>query len=483
MAQDLREMAPTATIRIGVLKEGGGYDVVSLPIETYVARVLTGEALPGSPASAYEALAIAIRTYTVGNRGKHQSEGFDLCDQTHCQVMRTSTPVTERAALATAGQVMLYNGAPANVYYSASCGGRSEKPSNVWPGAEDVSYLPIQSDQDGCGGSPAWSTELSVSDLERALRGAGFRGALRDARIGERNESGRAANLVLDGMTPARISGQDLRAAVGRTIGWQYVRSTNFDLERTRSGFRFTGHGYGHGVGMCVIGSTKLAAAGESARQILGRYFPGTEISTLAPRLTSASPQPPKIAAAPAPTIAAPPAPVVTPSEIAIALPEGDEGERRVIATIVARERTALTETLGIPVAPKAVLRFHPTTDAFEKATGEAWFTIGAVANGELHFVPLAILRDNGILERAIRQQLVHLMADAAFANRPRWVREGAALHFADNSNGPGNRGTCPTDAEFIRPVSIGALSDVNARARACFERSLSAGRNWRDVR
>ena len=103
MAGVAQDAASTETIRIGVL-EGGTYDVVTLPLETYVARVLTGEALPGSAPAATEALAIAIRTYTLGNRAKHRADGFDLCDQTHCQVVRTATAVTVRAAQGTAGR-------------------------------------------------------------------------------------------------------------------------------------------------------------------------------------------------------------------------------------------------------------------------------------------------------------------------------------------------------------------------------------------
>src|SRR5262245_40300151 len=150
-AQDL---SAGPTIRIGVLRNGT-YDIVTLPLETYVARVLTGEALPGSPPAAMEALAIVVRTYTEGNRGHHRAEGFDLCDQTHCQVMREASPATERAALATAGKILMYKGEPATVFYSASCGGRTEKPSNVWPGAADPAYLPSRADE-GCGGWPEW---------------------------------------------------------------------------------------------------------------------------------------------------------------------------------------------------------------------------------------------------------------------------------------------------------------------------------------
>ena len=99
-------------------------------------------------------------------------------------------------------------------------------------------------------------------------------------RVAERNESGRAFRITLDGMTPDAISGQDLRSAIGRTLGWQYLQSASFQLKRSGNAFRFTGHGNGHGVGLCVIGSAKLAENGETARQILERYFPGTTVGT-----------------------------------------------------------------------------------------------------------------------------------------------------------------------------------------------------------
>ncbi len=80
--------------------------VTTVPLETYVARVLAGEAGRDSQPAALEALAIAVRTYTLANRGRHRADGFDLCDETHCQVMRTATAATERAAAATAGRVL-----------------------------------------------------------------------------------------------------------------------------------------------------------------------------------------------------------------------------------------------------------------------------------------------------------------------------------------------------------------------------------------
>ena len=290
--------AGSPTVRIGILKNGA-YEVATLPLEDYVARVLAGEALPGSPPAAMDALAVAIRTYTQTNLGRHKAEGFDLCDQTHCQVMRTSTPVSERAARATARQILTFKGTPATIYYSASCGGHTEVPSAVWPGADDPPYLPSQPD-DGCGGGPLWTAELALSDLRRSFAAAGYTGSLKDVRVGSRDSSGRVATLRLDGLTPQEVSGQDLRAIVGRTLGWQYVRSAAFEMKRSGDIFRLDGRGSGHGVGMCVIGSARLAEAGRSAQAILTHYYPGVQIGAFNSQLTGLTP------AAPAPTVLPP---------------------------------------------------------------------------------------------------------------------------------------------------------------------------------
>jgi SpoIID/LytB domain protein len=473
-SQDLSRLE----IRVGFAKPGGGYVQQTIPLETYVARVLAGEAARDSPPAALEALAIAIRTYAVVNRGLHGADGFDVCDQTHCQVVRTATTVTERAAAATAGRVLMLRGVPVQIYYSASCGGHTEIPSAVWPNAKDPSYLPSQPD-DACGGAPVWSADLEATDLARAFRAAGFRGErLSDLRILSRDSSGRVAKLRLVGMTPDEISGQDLRAVAGRTLGWQHIKSTAFALARDGSRYRFDGHGYGHGVGMCVIGSVNLAAGGKTAAQILGRYFPGLELGTLgAPAVVASRP-----ARVPAVTPAG-----VSDSALALALPDEDEGERDGLAPVVLRARDDIAKDLGVAAPSRLIIRFHPTTDSYERATGQPWFTAGAVVGTELNLLPLAVLRERGVLERTLRHELVHLMADASLRDRPAWVREGAAGYFAGQRQAADDsteaRPSCPTDAELLSPVSAGALSNARIQARACFARQAGEGRPWREVK
>ena len=489
-------------LRIGVLS-GGTYTVTVVPLDVYVARVLAGEAAPNTAPAALEALAIAVRTYTVANMGKHRGDGFDLCDQTHCQVMRTANPATERASTATAGLILLDGRTAPTIYYSASCGGRTELPSEVWPKSGNPSYLPSRDDE-ACRGFPAWSAELTTADLQRALAAAGLRGTLRDMRIAARNESGRVSKLVLEGMTPSEMSGQDLRMAVGPTLGWMRVLSANFELRRVGTVYRFTGHGSGHGVGMCVIGAMHRADAGQSATQILSQYYPGlrigpyTVVAPPAATTTAAPPAAPKptaptaatstAAAPPSSSPAAPPpipAPEARRSDMALAIAPADAASQTDVESLLARARDDLARTLGVEPPAKLTATFHPTAAAYEQASGHPWFTSGSVVDGAMHFLPVGVLRDRGVLDRTLRRTLVTLMVGASLDGRPAWVREGVSGYFAD-PEAPvvelRNAG-CPADIELTRPLSAGSLSDAYGRARACVARQIAGGRQWRDLR
>ena len=169
--------------------------------------------------------------------------------------------------------------------------------------------------------------------------------------------------------------------------------------------------------------------------------------------------------------------------DVQLTLPEGSVEERPILLPLIVRERQAVAQALGLS-APRVRVRVHDSTDAYERATRRPWFTLGAVTDNELHLAPLWLLRDRGMLERTLRRQLVHLMTDDVLPARPAWVREGASVYFADaSSTGAATRGVCPPDSDLQSPVSPGALGEALARARGCFERQLSGGRDWRTVR
>jgi SpoIID/LytB domain protein len=473
-------------IRLGRTLSDGRTRVETLPLDDYVAEVLAGEGQPRARDAAQEALAITARTFALANRNRHRGEGFDLCDTTHCQVVRSATAVTRRAAAVTSGRALLYRGQPASVFYSAWCGGRLERASQVWPGAADYGE---PAHDDACTGEPAWQAEIRVTDVERALRAAGLRGGrLRNLRVLQRNASGRVVRLRADGFTPPDLSGQDFRMAMGRVGGWQLVKSTAFEVERTKTGLRFRGRGFGHGVGLCVVGAGARAARGARADEILTFYFPGLTVGSGVALAASTSP-----AALAGGAIDETTKGTVTEAgaaaarDVQVTLPAIEERERAGLMALVRRAREAVAKSTAL-VAPATIrVTVHATVESFARATGQQWWATGATSGSDIDLLPLAILRQRGQLERAVRHEVAHALVDGALASRPMWVREGAAIYFSRESGvgsgQPQGRVSCPSDADLLRPISAGAQRDAYERAEACFARALGSGKRWNDVR
>jgi SpoIID/LytB domain protein len=449
--------------------------VNTLDLEEYVARVVAGEGQPRAADAAQQALAITVRTFALANLNRHRREGYDLCDTTHCQVLRAATEASTRAARATRGRVLVRQSQPATVFYSAWCGGRSELASEVWPGAVD--YSSASHADEACRGEPAWTSDVRIADLERALRAAGHRGdRLRDLRILQRNASGRVARLRVDGFVPNEIAAPDFRIALGRVAGWQLLKSTSFELQRRSSGYRFTGVGYGHGVGLCVIGAGNRAQEGDTADQILAFYFPTLTVEQYrdsASMTTSAAG-----GTGPAATPRAP-------ADVLLALPSSDESERQRVVQLVRESRDEIAKKTGSSPPPIIRVTVHPTVEAFARATGQPWWVSGATDGASIDLLPLTILRQRGQLERTIRHEVAHVLIDGALKGRPLWVREGGAFYFADPNPpvDPSPRLTCPGDQEFLRPVSAGTHRAAYARAEACFRRAIAQGKTWSDVK
>ena len=474
----------STAIRLGRITPDGKTRVDNVAIDEYIAQVLAGEGQPKASDGAQEALAITARTFALANRNRHRAEGFDLCDTTHCQVVRPATATTRRAAEGTSGRVLLYQGQPAFVFYSAWCGGRTELASQVWPGAVDYAYEPSPPrdaksgswgprslEDDACDDEPEWSSEIRAGQIEEALRAAGLRGSrLRDLRVLARNTSARVTRLRVDGFTPSEISGHEFRMAVGRVAGWQTMKSTAFDVDRTGSGYRFRGRGFGHGVGLCVIGAGRRASRGASAEEILRFYFPGLSVGTFS--------------SAPVATTVAAPTPVA--GDVALALPAAEEGERAAVMSLIRRSREEISQLTGTKAQTLRVT-VHPTVDSFGRATGQSWWVSGATTGPSIELLPITILRQQGQLERTIRHEVAHALLDPALAKKPMWVREGAAIYFARSggtrpeARDP-NRVRCPSDPELLRPVSAGGQREAYARAEACFARAIAEGKRWNEI-
>jgi stage II sporulation protein D len=279
-------VAVPATVRIRVVDR-----VQQIPLETYVVGTVLSEFSPigEAPAAAQRILevqSVIARTYATAHLGRHRVEGFDLCDTTHCQVYQPSRVTTSRFSAAaqaagrkTAGRILVFGERPAQTLFHADCGGHTADATDVWGGAS-LPYLRGDADDVPAGTHRQWQFAVDGEALRAALN-ADPRSAvgrtLRGVRVASRDDSGRAAELELDGEMPRRIRGDALRAIMNRAFGVQSVMSTRMAVIQDRAGeqYRFAGTGFGHGVGLCQVGAAARARRGDSLERILAAYYPG----------------------------------------------------------------------------------------------------------------------------------------------------------------------------------------------------------------
>lgn len=245
-------------------------------VEDYLPSVVTEEA-DGFPAAALEVQAIVSRTFALASRGRHKDDGFDLCDLTHCQLFKGTDEISsaaDDASKRTRGEVLLWGGIGLKpAFFHAACGGHTSKAGDVFgEGAEGVGPGVSDSGKDGpaCREAPEfkWSFEIERGDMARGLNlapeGHAFEPLRRDA-------AGRVLELKAFNR---RFRGAEFMSVMGRAFGWRSIRSMKVTAEEVENMVRFSGAGYGHGVGLCQLGAKAMALKGMNRKQILQKYFP-----------------------------------------------------------------------------------------------------------------------------------------------------------------------------------------------------------------
>lgn len=261
-------------------RRADGTVLSTVPLEAYLYSVVAREMSPSWPAAALQAQAIAARTYVLQRSSPKRD--YDVVTSEADQVyggMEAESPAATAAVDATAGAVLRFGSAFAQLFYSSSCGGHTESSADAWTGGADLPYLQGVACP-WCTASPdyAWTRAVSADAVLRAFPGAAV-GSPTGLAVGAADPSGRARELVLTGDAgTATARGTDFRNALGTRV----VRSLL--IRRIGSGtgpgsFVIEGGGLGHGVGLCQWGARGMAAAGKSADDILNFYFPGTQRS------------------------------------------------------------------------------------------------------------------------------------------------------------------------------------------------------------
>jgi stage II sporulation protein D len=264
---------------------------LALPLDDYVFGVLAAEGSVETEPEALKALAVVVRTYALKNLNRHARDRYDFCDTTHCQRFvpvgdESARPefyeLVRRAVAETSGETLREpSGRIAETYFSASCGGRTADISKLWGVRDAPAYLRGVRDDFCAGAGDTWADVITAPQLLRALRAderSDVGSRLDSIRVVRRDETGRAELVELAGERRRLLRGWDFKIIVGRTLGWNVLKSSRFDVARAGSAFVFRGTGFGHGLGLCQAGAHVMASRGSSYREILKQYFPGTSV-------------------------------------------------------------------------------------------------------------------------------------------------------------------------------------------------------------
>lgn len=265
--------------------KGGGLTAVNIvPVDDYLRSVVPEEMPVDWPAEAIKAQSVAARSFALASRGRHASEGYDLCTTTHCQLYTGTAAeksVSNAAIKATRGEVLTYGGKPIEALFHTDSGGMTENSEDVW--GSHVPYLRAAKD------TPAktmpWTKTISRADLERKLAAKGHdigkvrSIALSPLAIGraakDRTASGRVKTMTVKGTKgTATLSGTTWRSLLG-------LKSTLFDAKLAKDMVTFTGYGSGHGLGISQWGAERMAAKGASYAEILHHYYTGTTLQQM----------------------------------------------------------------------------------------------------------------------------------------------------------------------------------------------------------
>jgi len=303
-----------------------------LPSDSYLAGVIPSEVPFTFPPEALKAMAVVARTYAISHLGRHSSEGFDVCSEVHCQVYRglaAEHPYTSAAVLSTRGELLHFHDKPADCSFSACCGGHGVDAKDTWPGMTDKVYLAGTYDQlpaspqadltqeaafrgwlDGrypafcsAAGRFRWEESMLWSQFETKLKESvpvllpnSTLTSLKSVEVTRRDRSGRVAELKL-GADPVDLTlgGDSVRwLTSGGRIGAGGLQSSLFYLDVSGVGearsLRIRGGGWGHGVGLCQEGAAGRAKAGQSYRQLIQHYYPGTVLLSPEPVPTQVFP-------------------------------------------------------------------------------------------------------------------------------------------------------------------------------------------------
>ncbi|HOY38728.1 MAG TPA: SpoIID/LytB domain-containing protein [Bacteroidales bacterium] len=238
--------------------------VNNVPLENYVAAVTEAEGGYKKPFEFYKAQAVISRTFALKNIGKHQAEGFELCDGTHCQAYKSKSesPDILRAVQATSGLVIVdENYALIMAAYHSNSGGITMNSEDVW--ISSLSYLkPVEDKYYVYGRNAVWQQTITADQWKSFLKTKGV-----DASIPV------DSSIISSGTRIARVTIGGVSIPMTEIRHYFRFPSAFFSMSMNDAAITVSGRGYGHGVGLSQESAVRMAEEGFAYNEILNFFY------------------------------------------------------------------------------------------------------------------------------------------------------------------------------------------------------------------
>ena len=235
--------------------------------ETYIAGVVQSE-IYGQQSDIFRIQAIISRTWALRNINKHAADGYNFCDNVHCQAYlnRCIRPDIMLGVIESSGETLVDStGNLIETPFHSNSGGQTANSEDVWRTA--LPYLRSVED--------TFSYRMRQSDWVRTISADRWLNYFGKTHKLDINDSVVRDSLLhfSQPIRQARILGVPLTRV---RLDWQ-LKSTFFSVEEdTLSGnVILNGHGYGHGVGLSQEGAIRMVTLGYAYDSILRHYYTG----------------------------------------------------------------------------------------------------------------------------------------------------------------------------------------------------------------
>jgi stage II sporulation protein D len=245
-------------------------------VDHYIAGVSEAEAGSHSTVEFYKVQSILARTYALAHMYKHTVEGYNLCDQVHCQAFYGKTHDAEilEAVATTKGLVVVdENLQLITAAFHSNSGGQTVNSEDVW--GTKTTYLRSVNDSFSLKMPNAhWERKMATEDWLTYLK-LKHKYPVEDSLAKEAavnfKQWSRKINLEYASCkVPLKLVRTDLQ-----------LKSTFFSIESKGDTVLFRGKGFGHGIGMCQEGAMRMTKMGYDYKKVLKFYYQNIHIINL----------------------------------------------------------------------------------------------------------------------------------------------------------------------------------------------------------